>query len=68
MLNDMINELRLKNDDLVHSLTNQLTYVQDLSTSTKINADAFANFTAVLRDQVIRSHDEFKKIAKRIVA
>jgi hypothetical protein len=63
LLNDVVNELRLKNDDIVHSLANQLTYVKDLRTSNKINADAIANLTAIIRDQVIRSHDEFQKIA-----
>ena len=51
----------------VYSLTNKLTYVKDLSTSTKINADAIANLTTALRDQIIQSHDEFKKIATDIL-
>jgi len=60
LLNDVVNELQLKNADIVHSLANQLTYVKDLSTFTEINTGEVANLTAVLRDQVIQSN-EFKK-------
>jgi hypothetical protein len=67
-LNDVVNDLQLKNDDIVHSLANQLTYVNDLSTSNKINAGAIANITAIVRDEVIRSHDEFQEIARDITA
>ena len=38
-----------------------------MSTSTKVNADAIANLTAVLRDQVMQSHGEFKKIATDVL-
>jgi hypothetical protein len=67
LLNDVVNELQLMIDDPVHCLANQLTYVKDLSTSNKINTDAVANLTAVLRDQVTRSHDEFQRIATDVL-
>jgi len=45
LLHDVVNELHQRNIDIVHSLANQLTYVKDLSTTTKINADAIANLS-----------------------
>ena len=59
----MVNELRLKNADIDHSLASQLSNIKDLSTSTKINTDALANLTAILTDQVKKSYDEFQRIA-----
>jgi hypothetical protein len=59
VLHDAINDVQIKDADIVHSLANQLTYVKDLSASSKINAEAIANLSAILRDQVIQSHDKF---------
>jgi hypothetical protein len=66
-LNDVVNELQLKNDDIVYSLADQLTFVKDLSTSNKVNADAIAYLAAIVRYQVIRPHDEFQEIASEIL-
>ena len=54
LLHEVVNDLHQRNADIVHSLANQLTYVEDLSTTTKVNADAIANLSTILRDQVIR--------------
>jgi hypothetical protein len=67
LLHDVINDLHQRNVDIVHSLTNQLTYVKDLSTTTKINAEAFTNLSSILRDQVIHSRDEIQNMAKEIL-
>jgi hypothetical protein len=44
----------------MHSLTNQLTYVRDLSMSSKVNAGAIANLSSVLKDQIVKSHDKLQ--------
>jgi hypothetical protein len=66
-LHEQVSDLRLKNADLAHSVANQLTYVKDLSVSSKVNADAIANLSSILRDQVIESHDRFQEIASDII-
>jgi hypothetical protein len=67
LLHDTVNDLQLKNADLVHSIANQLTYVKDMSITSKINTDAIAHLSANLRDQVIQSHDKFQEIASDIL-
>ena len=67
LLHDVVNELQQRNADIVHSLANRLIYVKDLSTTSKINAEAIANLSTILRDQVIQSHDELQNMAKEIL-
>jgi hypothetical protein len=67
LLHDVVNDLQQRNADIIHSLANQLTCVKDLSTSFKINAEAIANLSTILLDQVIQSHDEIQKMAKEIL-
>jgi len=67
LLHDVVNDLHQRNVDIVHSLANQLTYVKDLSTTTKVNADAIANLSTILRDQVIQTHDELQSMTKEIL-
>ena len=38
-----------------------------MSTTTQINADALANLSTILRDQVIQTHDELQNMAKEIL-
>jgi hypothetical protein len=42
-------------------------YVKDLSTISKINAEAIANLSTILRNQVIQSHVELQNMAKEIL-
>jgi len=67
LLHDVVNDLHQRNIDIVHSLANQLTYVKDLSTTTKINADAIANLSEFLSDQFIQTHDELQSMDKNIL-
>jgi len=66
LLHDVVNDLHQRNVDIVHSLANQLTYVKVLSTTTKINAEAIAKLSTILRDQVIQSRDELQSTAKEM--
>ena len=58
--------MQLKNSDIAHSLSNQLTYVKDLSTSSKINADAIANLSSTVKDQIIQSQGRFFQIVRDV--
>jgi len=60
-IHEIVDELRQGNSDIAHSVSNQLTYVEDLA---KINAEAITNLSSVLKDQMLRSHDQFLSIAK----
>jgi hypothetical protein len=66
-LHGVINELKQRTSDITHSLTNQLMYVKDLSTSSKVNAGAIANLSSILKDQIVQSHDKLQQIARDIM-
>jgi hypothetical protein len=66
-LHEQVSDLQLKNAGLAHSVANQLTYVKDLSITSKVNANAIANLSLILRHQVIESHDRFQEIASDII-
>ena len=57
-----------KNSDLVHSLSNQVTYVKKLNTVTGINFEAIANLTTVIKDNLVHSHEMFQNINKDSMA
>ena len=59
-LHNTLDELEDKNSDLVHSLSNQVTYVKKLDTVIGINSQAIANLTSVIKDNVVHSHEIFK--------
>ena len=61
-LHDTLNELQLQNSDITHSLANQLTYVKRLSTATDVNAEAIANLSSIVKDNIIESHDKFQEL------
>jgi len=42
-----------KNSDLVHALSNQVTYVKKLDTVIGINSQAIASLTTVIKDNLI---------------
>jgi len=60
-IHEVVDELRQRNSDIAHSVLNQLTYVKDLG---KINAEAIENLSSVVKDQMVRLHDQFLSIAE----
>jgi hypothetical protein len=48
-LYDTRNELQSSNSDIVHSLTNQVTYVKNLDTVTKVNGNTIANLSTIVK-------------------
>jgi len=64
-LHNTLDELKDKNSDVVHSLSNQVT-VKKLDIVMEINSQAIANFTTVIKDNVVHSHEKFQNITKDI--
>ena len=52
-LEEAFDLLQTKNDDKVHSLSDQLTYVKKLDTLTKINVDALTNLSSIVKDSIV---------------
>jgi len=66
-LHDALNDLQLQNSDITHSLSNQLSYVKRLSTATEVNAKAIADFSSIVKDNIIQSHDKFQEITRDLM-
>jgi hypothetical protein len=54
-LHNAFEELQLSHKNVVHSLTNQLTYTKKLDTVTSVNVEAIANLSSIIKDNIINS-------------
>ena len=59
--------LQNKNADIVHSLSDQLTYVKKLDTMTRINTNTLTNLSNIVRDTIVQSHDRFQQLTRDIM-
>jgi len=59
-LHNILDELENYNSDLLHSLSNRVSYVKKLDTVTGINSQAIANLTTIIKDNLVHSHEKFK--------
>jgi succinate dehydrogenase hydrophobic anchor subunit len=66
-LHEALNELQLSQQDIVHSMSQQVTYIKKLDTVTSVNSHAIANLSGILKDVLIRSDDRFKQITRDIL-
>jgi len=60
-------ELQSRQQDIVHSVPNQLTYINKSDTVTSVNGDGIANLSGIIRDDMIKSHDKFRQITRDIL-
>jgi hypothetical protein len=66
-LHGVLDELKNRTSDLVHRLTNQITYVKELDTINAINTKANTNFTTIIMLNIVLSRDKFQQITKVIM-
>jgi len=50
------------NSDIAHSLSNQVTYIKKIDTTTGINTKAITKLSNIVKDTVIQSHDRFQQM------
>ena len=62
-----LQELQGKHFDVVHSLSDQLTYIKKLNTLTQENAHEIMTLSSIVKDEVIQSHDRFQQVMRDIV-
>jgi len=67
LLHDVLNELQFQNSEISHSLVNQFTYVKKLNTAVKINTEAIANLSNIIKDTMIQLHERFHQVARDIL-
>jgi len=61
-LNEVFNELQGSQTDVIHSISKQVTYVEQLEALTGVNSGVIANLSSIVKDVVIHSHDKFTRI------
>jgi tRNA splicing ligase len=50
-----------RNSYIIHSLSNQLTYVKKEADTTSLNTESIANLSSIVKDSIIQSHDEYQQ-------
>jgi hypothetical protein len=48
--------------DIVHSLTDQVTYIEDVDKNTRLNQETIRNLSTVVKNNMIASHDRIQQI------
>ena len=66
-LHNFFDELQSSQQNIVHSIDNQITYIKKLDSDSTENAEFIANLSSVIRDCIIRSHDRFQQITKYLL-
>ena len=65
-LHGVLDDLQNRNSDIVHSLTNQLTYVKKVA-DTSLNTESIANLSSIVKDSIIQSHDKYQQFTRDIL-
>jgi hypothetical protein len=66
-LHQTIERLETKDADIVHSLEHQMTFIKSLALSSRIEAQTIFNFSTVVKDFMIESHERFYEITRDIL-
>ena len=66
-LHETLNGLQASTSDIVHSLSNLITYVKKLDTVTRVNNIAIVNLSNIVKNDIIPSHNRFQEIARDIL-
>jgi len=59
-LHEAMGELRGRNAEVAHSLSKQVTYIRNLNTVTNLNTEVMVNLSSIVKDNVVKSHENFK--------
>jgi hypothetical protein len=57
-----LSELEAKEALITHSLNNQLFYVKGIALSSRVNSDAIANLSNVIKSEIIQLHDRYTRL------
>ena len=66
-LHNTLDNLQTSTSDIVHSLTNQVTYIKKLDTMARVNAHAIANLSSIVKDIVSQSYERFQQTAREVI-
>jgi len=66
-LHGTINELKTGEAFIVHSLANQLTYVNGLGQNTRINTDGIKNMFSIVKQELIQTLDWYVQLTRDVM-
>ena len=66
-LHETLSNLQSSTSDIVHSLSNQITYVKKLDTATRLNNFAVANLSNIVKIDIIQARNRFQQITTDIL-
>ena len=66
-LHQTLDHLKSRNADIVHSLSDQVTYIKGLDHVARVNAEAKADMSTVVKDFIIQSYDKLYEHTRDIV-
>jgi hypothetical protein len=67
LLHGLLKYMRLKEPDMSHAVDNQVMYVKELGTNTRINADAISKISTNIRDNIIQFSDQYQQVTRNIL-
>ena len=67
LLHETIDKLKSNNADISHSLTDQITYNKKLDAANKINSNAIANLSGIVKKVVIQFHGHSQQLIRYIM-
>jgi hypothetical protein len=62
-LHTNLEELKLREADTSHSVNNQLTYIKELNLNSRMNWNAIANLSNILKDEMVQLHSRYTRLA-----
>jgi len=67
VLRNTLDSLQTSTSDIVHSLTNQITYVKKLDIMMRVSACAIANLSSTVKVIVNQSYEKFQQTARNVI-
>jgi hypothetical protein len=65
-LHHITDELRTKQQDIVHSIVNRMIYIKNLDDNTRLNLETLTNLS-IVKDNMLKSHETFQHTARDLM-
>jgi hypothetical protein len=65
-LHTKVDELHRKQDEIVHSLNHQVTYIKQLDGTVRFHNQAITNLSTSLRDLALQTQEKLQEVASRL--
>jgi hypothetical protein len=62
-----VDKLKMREDDIYHSLADYVSYVRNVESVTQVDTAAIANLSSVVKNFMLDSHERYMELAKEII-